>query len=492
MRDSGIGIPADKIDQLFSKFMQVDSSTTRRHGGTGLGLAITKQLVALMGGEIGVASQPDEGSEFWFTLRLKKQPGATQGQTAPVADLAGVRTLIVDDNAASREILLAWLALWDMRPTAVDNAPTALSTLQQAQAAHDPFQLALIDMQMPGMDGESLGRIIKADERLANTAVALLTSLGHHHNHRICQEIGFAACLSKPVRHKELRQTLMQMLTGQTRRDTAVSLPDKQTTITDNPSTPPFARHDARILLAEDNPTNQQVALAILQKLGLTAETAENGRDAWHMAAARPYDLILMDVQMPDMDGLEATRRLRVAGQQAPIIALTAHAMPGDREKCLAAGMNDYLSKPISPAALRQTLNQWLPHLSNPSDFAPPDDVPTESNGNNTAVWDRAGMLARLMGDEELLSVIAAGFVTDISQQIEKLRGQLAAGDGRGAARQAHTIKGAAANVGGERVRAAAHQLEEAATQGDLQTAQSWLTELETEFNHLRDIMVKK
>jgi CheY-like chemotaxis protein/HPt (histidine-containing phosphotransfer) domain-containing protein len=385
--------------------------------------------------------------------------------------------------------LLVRLEAWGLRATAVADGPAALSVLQQARTADDPFQLALIDMQMPGMDGESLGRVIKADERLTDTAVALLTSLSRGNSHAIGQELGFAAYLNKPVRHEELRQTLIQMLTGQTLSGATASgaVAPQQTAENDELSAQPFARRDARILLAEDNATNQQVALAILRKLGLTAETAENGRDAWHMAAARPYDLILMDLQMPEMDGLEATRRLRAAGQQAPIIALTAHAMAGDREKCLAAGMNDYLSKPISPAALRQALRQWLPHLDNRHDFVSPDNTPDE-----TAVWDRAGMLARLMGDEETLNVIAVGFVTDMSQQIAGLRGRLAAADDDGAARQAHTVKGAAANVGGERLRATARQLEEAAAQGDLQAAQNWLTELETEFNRLRELMAQK
>lgn len=480
IRDTGIGIAADKIDLLFNKFSQVDSSTTRRYGGSGLGLAIAKQLVTLMGGDIGVASKPGKGSEFWFTLRLAKQPQIGRGYTGPLSNLSGKRALIVDDNATNREILQARLTSWGMRPVAVADAPTALAVLQQAQVGDDPFQLVLIDMQMPGMDGESLGRVIKADERLADTPIALLTSLGRSNSQGYCQEMGFAACLNKPVRHEDLRQTLIQMVTGQQTGQVMTAAQPTDTTIES------FARNDAHILLAEDNVTNQQVVLGILGKLGLTADTAVTGQEAWQMGRTTAYDLILMDVQMPEMDGLEATRRLRADGQQMPIIALTARVMPGDREKCMVAGMNDYLSKPISPVALRESLDRWLPQAVNQPTFDSVDSPPSAE----LPVWDRAGLLERLMGDESLVALIIEGFVADIPHRLDALRHHLATGDSESALLQAHTIKGSAANVGGEMMRQAAHQLEEAVSQGDFQRAQMWLSRLETAYDRFCTLMV--
>ena len=365
VRDTGIGIPADKIGLLFDKFSQVDASTTRQYGGTGLGLAISKQLAELMGGEVGVSSEEGKGSEFWFTARLGKQAEGAQAESRPPADLRGVRVLIVDDNATSREILTTRLTSWGMRPSEAQDGPGALQALYRALDENDPFRIAVIDMQMPGMDGEALGRAIKADERLADTRMVMLTSLGTRGDARRFEEIGFAAYATKPIRHQELKAVLSLALT-----ERAGAEPTPRPIVTRHTARETlnrFAGRKARILLAEDNITNQQVALGILKKLGLRADAVANGAEAVKALETIPYDLVLMDVQMPEMDGLEATRRIRnpqsavVQITRIPIIAMTAHAMQGDRERCLEAGMNDYVSKPVSPQALAEALEKWLP-----------------------------------------------------------------------------------------------------------------------------------
>jgi PAS domain S-box-containing protein len=362
VRDTGIGIPAAKRGLLFGKFSQVDASTARQYGGSGLGLAISKQLAELMGGQIGVESVEGQGSEFWFTVRLGRQAGEASAECRPAADLRGVRVLIVDDNASSRELLTLRLAAWGLRPVAQPDGPSALQTLLQAQAQNDPFRVALLDMQMPGMDGDALGRAIRADARLADIRLVMLTSVGARGDARHFQELGFAAYATKPVRHEELRSMLALALQERgaaapasiVTRHTAREIRDQ------------FAGRQARILVAEDNIVNQQVILGMLKKMGLRADAVANGAEALRALESLPYALVLMDVQMPEMDGLEATRRIRqpasrVCNPQIPVIALTADAMAGDRERFLAAGMNDHVAKPISPQVLAAALERWLP-----------------------------------------------------------------------------------------------------------------------------------
>jgi PAS domain S-box-containing protein len=364
IRDTGIGIPAEKHELMFQKFTQADTSTTRRYGGTGLGLAISKQLAELMGGEIGVESEAGKGSEFWFTARLGKRAEGARAESLPSAGLHGVRTLIVDDNATSREILITHLISWGMRPSEAQDGPGALQALYRALDESDPFRLAVIDMQMPGMNGEVLGRTIKADQRLASTRMVMLTSLGARGDARRLEEIGFAAYATKPIRHQDLKGVLSLALRE---RDGAEPTPRPiATRHTAREMLNRFAGRKARILLAEDNITNQQVALGILRKLGLSADAVANGVEVLKSLETIPYDLVLMDVQMPVMDGLEATQRIRearsaVPSHGIPIIAMTAHAMQGDREKCLEAGMDDYLPKPVTPQALVEVLEKWLP-----------------------------------------------------------------------------------------------------------------------------------
>ena len=364
VRDTGIGIPEDKLGLLFTKFSQVDASTTRQYGGTGLGLAISKQLAELMGGEVGVESRAGEGSEFWFTARLGKQAEGAPAVNLPPADLRDVRVLVVDDSAASRGMLTARLASWGMRPSQAPDGAGALRALHRALDDNDPFRIAVIDLQMPGMDGEALGREIKADGRLAETRMVLLTSPGTQGNASRLQEIGFAAHATKPIQHREPRAVLSLALNE---RDRAEPTPRPMATRqASREEVDLFAGRSARILVAEDNIINQHVALGILKRMGLRADAVANGAEALKALEALPYDLVLMDVQMPEMDGMEATRRIRdprsaVSNPRIPIIAMTAHAMQGDRERCLQGGMDDYVSKPVSPRALAEALDRWLP-----------------------------------------------------------------------------------------------------------------------------------
>jgi PAS domain S-box-containing protein len=499
VRDTGIGISPDKLGLLFDKFSQVDASTTRQYGGTGLGLAISKQLAELMGGEVGVESEAGKGSEFWFTARLGRQVVDGQVENLPPADLREMRALIVDDSATSREILITRLASWGMRPSEVQDGPGALQSLYRALEENDPFRVAVVDMQMPGMDGEALGRAIRADRRLADTRMVMLTSLGTRGDARRFQEIGFAAYATKPIRYEELKTVLSLALTERGGAEPAARPIVTRHTARETLNL--FAGRRAHILLAEDNITNQQVALGILKKLGLCAEAVANGAEALKVLETRPYDLVLMDVQMPEMDGIEATRRIRdpqsaVPNHAIPIIAMTARAMQGDRERCLAAGMNDYVTKPVSPRLLAEALDKWLPQGS----AATMDRVPVVPAGaaslpaqeSVAPVFDRAGMMSRLMNDEDLAKEILAAFLEDIPRQIAALRSYLESGDARGAERQAHNLKGAAATVGGERLRDVAFEMEKAGKAGDLSAAAGHLAGLDAQFDRLKQELTKE
>ena len=487
VRDTGIGIPADKIGLLFNKFAQVDTSTTRRYGGTGLGLAISKQLSELMGGVIGVESEVGRGSEFWFTARFKKQPpGETALRRLP-SRVTGARVLVVDDNPQSREAIVSNLAAWGVRPQPAADGPIAVRLLYQALDMGDPFRVVFTDMEMPGMNGEALGRLVAGEPRFAETKLVILTPLGRRGAARQFAEAGFSAHLVKPVRQSELFDCLANLLGEQRLSECERPVPARPREL---------QRTNVRVLLVEDNITNQKVALGILGKLGLRVDAVANGREAVEALRSISYDLVLMDVQMPEMDGLEATRAVRAAGDatlnsKIPIIAMTAHAMQGDRERCIAAGMDDYIAKPVTPASLATILDKWLATLGTATagdeESGAGRSAESAPAANARAPdFDEPGMLQRLMGDTELARIVTRGFLEDIPKQLVALRGFVNAGDAKAAERQVHTIKGAAAAVSGESLAKLASTLELAGKAGDLATVKAALGDLQDGFARLK------
>jgi signal transduction histidine kinase/CheY-like chemotaxis protein len=360
--DTGIGIPAGKLGNVFERFTQADASTTRKYGGTGLGLSISKQLVELMGGKIGVESKVGEGSRFWFTLPLPVD--LTPPDTAPIdMDMTGVRVLSVDDNPTNLFVLREQLNSWGLRNDSSSSAEDALNLLRAAQTAGEPYQIAILDRQMPTMDGEELARTIKADAELKNTVLVLLTSIGVRGDAARMKEAGFSAYLTKPARESQLLNALITVWSNRNGAPSAQfvtrhSAADGRATIF--PGEPAQLIFRARVLIVEDNAINQMVAARLLEKLGCRVDVAANGREAVE---------IFMDCQMPEMDGFEATQEIRRregAGVHRPIIAMTANAMRGDRERCLDAGMDDYISKPIGKADLTEALERLLPRNVKP------------------------------------------------------------------------------------------------------------------------------
>jgi len=491
VRDTGIGIPLDKQRGLFTSFTQVDASTTRQYGGTGLGLAISKKLVKLMDGEIGMESKENHGSEFWFMLRLRKQIACKRPDSSQVP-MQGMRILVVDDNATNREVLTAQMQSWGAVVAAVENGPTALSALRYAAVTGSPFQVALLDMMMPGMDGAELGGAILADPALHSTPLVMMTSLGQRGDGHRFKEIGFAAYLVKPVRQSDLRDCLVAVLNGeqQTEKRVLITRHNLETA----------RRSNVRILLVEDNLTNQEVASGILGRMGWHADVKANGKEAVQALEAQPYDLVLMDVQMPEMDGYEATRiirdsRSRVIDHNIPIIATTAHAMRGDVETCLAAGMSDYIAKPIDPNTLSKLVEKWLTLKvhSAVSEHA------AESGKNSDAmagkppgislVFNREAFLERMLEDQELARNVVAQFLEELPKLLFEIKEQFARGALEPIWKHAHKIKGSAANVGGEALRDVAFEMEKAGREGDLPKAVRRMPDLESEASRLSEAL---
>ncbi|BCX81824.1 two-component system, sensor histidine kinase and response regulator [Methylomarinovum caldicuralii] len=454
--DTGIGMTPEVKDRLFQPFTQADASTTRRFGGTGLGLTISKQLVEKMGGKIGVESEPGRGSTFWFTLPL---PPAADTAPAPLAaaELAGKHALIVDDNATNRRIVASYLEHFGMTSATAEDGRQGLAILER----NPDFDIVILDMHMPHLDGAGLAAAMQAAPRLAPLPRILLSS-GTTLNEAERRRLGIRHCLLKPVRQDTLRRLLCDTLaaTPAAETETAATAPAQVQKDRRWPG--------KRILVAEDNPVNAKLIGRVLEKLALEAKIVENGRLALETLERETFDLVLMDCQMPEMDGYEATRRLRERenGRRLPVIALTAHAGEGEREKCLAAGMDDYLSKPLRRPALEAMLERYLG-----GETEPESDPRPEAETRTSALWDREASLAQLDGDEELLQDMIALFLDDAPARLEALAAAASACDCQGIAEAAHALKGMAGHFHAETLQQQAAALEQAARDGNFDPA---------------------
>jgi signal transduction histidine kinase/DNA-binding response OmpR family regulator len=459
--DSGLGISEAVQDRLFSPFAQADLSTTRRYGGTGLGLAICRRLVELMGGEIGLHSRPGNGSTFWFTARFTAGLAA-EGPGLQAGSLSGFRALVVDDHMTSREDLKRQLARWGLEAVAAPDGTQALELLRDAASRQLPFHVALLDLHMPDVDGMELGRRIKSEPAIASIRLVLLTSIGTRGQARDAQDSGFAAFLTKPLRQSALHDCLV----------TLFGFPNGAAV--GGITSPLITRHTlaeardarrARILVAEDHVINQLVAVGLLERLGYRAEVVSNGREAVEAVARTRYDLVLMDCQMPEMDGFEATRAIRAQedGRRIPILALTADATDQVREHCHEAGMDDYLSKPVDRKLLRAALLRWLP--PDTDDVARPADPPPVGSFGQAAppAILELGPLTALVGEDrvaigrylDLFTSTTADLLSDIGAGVRRRELDVVH-------RLAHTLKGACGNVGAEEMAALALSLETA------------------------------
>jgi signal transduction histidine kinase/CheY-like chemotaxis protein len=448
--DTGIGIPADVQSRLFQAFSQADGSTTRKYGGTGLGLAISKRLAEMMGGTIGIESTPGEGSIFWFTVRLAKRPAPPTVAHGEQPRLPGLRVLCVDDNVTNRALIEAQLSAWGMQVESVEDGWRALECLRLACHEANPYALALLDYQMPEMDGITLAHAIKAEPALASVRLILLTSFGYRGQSGAAQRAGFEAYLLKPIRQSQLYDCIATVM-GTTVDTSSGCL------ITPHTLAGVQAQLRVRGLLAEDNGVNQKVAIRMLEKLGCRVDVVANGLEAVEASGRIAYDFILMDCQMPEMDGYEATAAIRQreahSDRHIPIIAMTANAMQGDRERCLAAGMDDYVSKPVQSVELVAVLQKWFPcHNSVSPEAAPPvpqsmlvtQELPPALDAEAFAT------LKALSEDEDptfVLSIIAA-FIQDTPAHLETLQQAAQAADATALERAAHTLKSSSASVG--------------------------------------------
>lgn len=473
--DTGIGIPPDKQAELFNAFSQVDSSTTRRYGGTGLGLAISSQLVAMMGGRIWVESEVGVGSTFHFEARFGLSK--SEGEPVQVVELSALQdlpVLVVDDNATNRRILEEVLTNWRMHPTVVESGEAALVALEQAQHEGTPFALVLLDAMMPEMDGFTLAEQIMQRPELAEATLMMLSSADQYRDAVRCRELGLAAYMTKPIKQSELQNTILNAL-GMLSHRSESAAPEPVLT----PS-----QRQLQVLVAEDSVVNQTLAIRLLERRGHTAVVASTGTQALAALENQRFDVVLMDVQMPEMDGLEATAYIReqeqTTGAHIPIIAMTAHVMQGDRERCLEAGMDDYVAKPIQAEALFETIERLLPDVA-PTDAEPVPDVSRPA----TDVFDQASTLRRVDGDRDLLRELVGLFGEACTEMLEEMQNAIQKQDAMRLRQSAHTLKGEASNFGAAATVAAALRLEVMGRDESLADANAAYTDLENALEHL-------
>ncbi|MDX1953593.1 MAG: response regulator [Verrucomicrobiota bacterium] len=498
VRDSGIGITQEAQSRIFQAFTQADGSMTRRYGGTGLGLAISKQLVELMGGKIGFESTPGKGSTFWMVIPFernhhpKPRPHAVNRES-----LEGVRVMVVDDNETNRQIVHHQILAWKMRNGSAASGPDALQLLHKAVDEGDPYQLVILDMQMPDMDGMTLARQIKADPKISSVKLVMLTSLGYFPEERSWKEAGISAYLVKPVKQSRLFDALALAYDsdqkGQSRMRASAPVPASKPE-----QTKPTPKH-TRILVAEDNMVNQKVALRQLQRLGYQADAVANGLEVLTALERIPYDIILMDCQMPELDGYATARKIRqleAASQNRDdktgqyIIAMTANALAGDREVCIAAGMNDYISKPVRIEELEAALQRGIDQIAaNPmkSSSNPEQTEPTIDK----SVLENLRAL-KVPGEPDPLAELIELFLGDTPARLEKIEIAVRAEDPHTLENAAHSLKGSASNLGAARLGTLCAEMVNHAREKNLGAAADMLPLIKDEFYRVTEILAQE
>ena len=494
VRDTGIGLDEVQQESLFESFVQADTSTTRRYGGTGLGLAISGRLAKLMGGDIRVESEPGVGSIFYFTARFEKLPAETGSGPRPRADLRGLKALSVDDNATNRAVLRQQISPWGMTVDDAREGGEALEKLRSAAGDGEPYDLAILDMQMPKMDGLDLAHCIKEDKNISSTRLVLLTSIGQRKDGEEARKAGIEAYLTKPIRQAQLYD-ILSMVMGSP--DLASGPEEDRPLVTTHTLTEAEAQARARLLLVEDNEVNQKVAARTLEKLGYRVDVSDDGEEAVEAVSRTNYAAVVMDVQMPNMDGYEATAEIRRresgSGRHTPVIAMTANALQGDRERALGAGMDDYVPKPVRAGELGEVLRRWVSVEEEPG-TGESETEPNGGNSNGNAALDPAVLedLADLEedGGQSLVAELAGMFLQDADSHLNTLRKALDEDDANSVKEAAHALKGSSGSIGAWRVQEVCARLQEAIESGELHRTPELLGRLNKELERARPELV--
>ena len=482
VRDTGIGIAADKMDRLFKVFSQVDSSTTRKYGGTGLGLSISRNLVSMMQGEIGAESREGEGSTFTFTCVLAKQEEESLYRNLTGEFFEGISALVCDDNGTSREILVRYLGGWGCRVDQVEGAREALSLMRQRSEEGRPFYAAVIDQIMPGMDGWQLASEINSDKRINSTKLILMSPAGRSGEEAKMKLLKwFDAYLNKPIKKNQLFETIFRLVN----EEVDLQSVDESQEVEEAESV--LTMEKGRILVAEDHEVNQTLFKAILENAGYEVSIANNGREAVEQTKRQEYSLIFMDVQMPEMNGYEATRAIRAAGIRTPIVAVTASAIKGEQEKCIAAGMDDFLTKPFKKADLLPVLDTWAVGSMVARKGGESTEGPgTEPETVDPAVFAFEEAVETFMGQKEVVIKVLEGFLPKVERQILQMKESLKAGNFEQLRGDAHSIKGSSWNLMVRRLGNRAAELEQSAKESKSDACAVNLMGLEDAFEEFR------